>query len=170
MKKIAVIGSLNLDIIANTPRIPAVGETVLARFGGKFQGGKGANQAAAIAKLGGDVVMLGCVGADSAGELLLTGLIDAGVDVINPQDLVNGIDWIADNLKGKVCVELDIDRQSVTVFGTPAQIDALIGESVKKLGSKQGGLMMIYGLYPGTPLENAAAVMDAMEKYAAYYS
>ena len=49
-------------------------------------------------------------------------------------------------------------------------MDALVREEVEKLGSKQGGLMMIYGLYPGVPLENAKALMDAMEKYATYYS
>lgn len=48
--------------------------------------------------------------------------------------------------------------------------DALIREEVEKLGSRQGGLMMVYGLYPGVPLENAKAVMDAMERYAAYYN
>ena len=50
------------------------------------------------------------------------------------------------------------------------QIDDLIKEEVEKLGSKQGGLMMIYGLYPGVPIENIKALMDAMEKYAIYYS
>jgi len=41
---------------------------------------------------------------------------------------------------------------------------------VEKLGSRRGGLMMIYGLYPGVPFENAAALMDAMEKYLFHYS
>jgi len=101
---------------------------------------------------------------------LIDDIIDVGVDVINLQDLVNGIDWIAGKLAGKVCVELDIDRQFVTPGGTPSQIDALIHEEVKKIGRKEGGLMLIYGLYPGVPLENVKAVMDAMEKYAFYYS
>jgi len=48
--------------------------------------------------------------------------------------------------------------------------EALVREEVEKLGSKQGGLMMIYGLYPGVPLENAGALMDAMERYMGYYS
>ena len=65
---------------------------------------------------------------------------------------------------------MDIDRQAITPYGSPAQIDALIREEVTKLGSKAGGLMMVYGLYPGVPLENAKAVMDAMETYAAYYA
>ena len=80
------------------------------------------------------------------------------------------IDWIKENLKGKVCIDLDIDRQKITPKGTPEQVDGLIREEVEKLGSKEGGLMMIYGLYPGVPLENVKALMDAMEKYAFYYS
>lgn len=101
---------------------------------------------------------------------LVDDLIDGGVEVINLQDLVNGIDWIAERFAGKVCVDLDVDRQQITRFGTPAEIDALICEEVTKLGSKRGGLMMIWGFYPGTPLDNATAVMDAMVKYAGYFA
>ena len=100
---------------------------------------------------------------------LVDDLIDGGVEVINLQDLVNGIDWIAEKFAGHTCIDLDIDRQQVTARGTPEQIDSLIREEVTKLGSKAGGLMMIYGLYPGVPLENVSALMDAMEKYALHY-
>lgn len=98
-------------------------------------------------------------------RLLVDDIIDSGVNVINLQDLVNGIDWIANRFRGKVCVDLDIDRQSVTRFGTPDQIDALIREEVEKIADPAGGLMMIYGLYPGVPVENIKALMDAMERY-----
>ena len=53
---------------------------------------------------------------------LVDDIIDDGVQVINLQDLVNGIDWIADKFRGRRCVELDIDRQLVTVSGTPKDI------------------------------------------------
>ena len=101
---------------------------------------------------------------------LVDDLLDGGVQVVNLQDLVNGIDWIKENLTGKYCVDLDIDRQEITRFGTPAQIDALIRREVEELSCKEGGLMMVYGFYPGTPIENANAVADAMERYATYYS
>jgi hypothetical protein len=101
---------------------------------------------------------------------LVDDLIDGGVEVINLQDLVNGIDWIADRFPGRVCVDLDIDRQKITRFGSPEQIDDLIRREVETIGTPQGGLTMIYGLYPGVPLENARALMDAMERYAGYYS
>ena len=101
---------------------------------------------------------------------LIDDIIDGGVEVINLQDLVNGVDWIAKKFAGRVCVDLDIDRQRITSKGSPQQIDALIREEVEKIGSKKGGLMMLYGLYPCIPLENVKAIMDAMEKYAFYYS
>ena len=96
-------------------------------------------------------------------------LIDGGVDILNIQDLVNGIDWIREKFFGKYALELDVDRQKVTVFGTPAEVDALIREEVEKLSSPAGGLMMIFGWYAGTPLENIRALMDAFEKYMYYW-
>lgn len=115
----------------------------------------------------------GCVihmHSDGDVRALADDLLEGGVDVLNLQDLVNGIDWIRERLKGRVCIDLDVDRQSMTRFGTPAQIDMLIRNAVEELGSAQGGLMMTHGLYPGAPLENVGALMDAMEKYATYYA
>lgn len=103
-------------------------------------------------------------------RLLIDDLIDSGVRCINLQDMVNGVDWIRKKLKGKVCIDLDIDRQNVTRFGSPKEIYRLFQEEVEQLGSPQGGFMMIYGLYPGVPLDNVKALMDAMEKYAFYYN
>lgn len=96
-------------------------------------------------------------------------LLEIGMDILNLQDLVNGLDWIEANLKGKVCIDLDIDSQRITRFGTPAPIDALIRESVSRLGSKAGGLTMIFGLYPGLPEANVAATLDAMETHAFHF-
>jgi len=103
-------------------------------------------------------------------RLLAPILLECGVDILNLQDLVNGIDWIRDNLKGKVCIDLDIDRQKVTAFGTTKDIDELVLNEIRELGSRKGGLMLTFGLYPGTPLENVKALMDALEKYAFYYA
>ncbi len=101
---------------------------------------------------------------------LVDDLIGGGVEVINLQDLVNGIDWIEKKFAGRTCIDLDIDRQAITARGTPQQIDRLIREEVTRLGSREGGLMMVYGLYPGVPLENVEALMDAMEKYAGHFA
>jgi hypothetical protein len=110
------------------------------------------------------------VHADGDLRTLADDLLECPIDILNLQDLVNGLPWIEKRLKGRLCIDLDIDRQQITVRGTPAEIDTLIRDEVRQLGSPDGGLMMIYGLYPGVPLENVAALMDAMERYATYFS
>lgn len=101
---------------------------------------------------------------------LVDDIIEGGVDVINLQDLVNGVDWIGNKFRGKTCVDLDIDRQKITPFGTPAEIDAHVKYCIETVGCPDGGLMMIYGLYPGVPLENVKALMDAMTRYSGFYN
>jgi len=96
---------------------------------------------------------------------IIPDLIEAGVDVLNPQDLVNGLDNLVRLAKGKIAIDLDIDRQSVTVFGRPAEIDAHVRTCIETLGSPGGRLSLVYGAYPGTPKENVAAVAEAMERY-----
>lgn len=75
-----VVGSANLDFVFSTPRFPKVGETILGGVFASCPGGKGANQAVAIGKLGGAVSFIGCVGADAFGDVLETSLKSAGVD------------------------------------------------------------------------------------------
>ena len=68
---------------------------------------------------------------------LVDDIIEGGCQVINLQDLVNGIDWIAEHFRGRTCVELDIDRQNITYAGTPKDIDDLIREEVEKIATPQ---------------------------------
>jgi ribokinase len=79
--EIVVVGSLNADLVTRVERFPAPGETVTAKGFAAHPGGKGANQAYAAARLGGRVAMLGCIGRDAYGELLMQSLRSAGVDV-----------------------------------------------------------------------------------------
>lgn len=69
-----------MDIVINMTRMPVIGETVLGKELANVPGGKGANQACAAGKLGGDAVMLGCIGRDSFGGVLQKSLTDSGVD------------------------------------------------------------------------------------------
>lgn len=79
MKKIAVIGSINIDLVFNIKHFPMPGETINCENFSLFPGGKGANQAVAAGKLGADVTFLGKVGRDSYGEIALSALKEAGV-------------------------------------------------------------------------------------------
>ena len=81
MKKITVVGSINMDYVLNVPHMPQTGETLLAQNFAMLPGGKGANQAYAAGKLEGAVTMLGAVGDDGAGRVLCESLRSAGVDV-----------------------------------------------------------------------------------------
>lgn len=79
--KILVVGSFMMDLIAETSRFPLAGETVEGLKFNSAPGGKGANQAVQCARLGADVTMVGCVGADVFGQVLLEEVKKAGVDV-----------------------------------------------------------------------------------------
>ena len=78
MKNILVIGSANIDLTIHTDRMPKLGETVTGHGFSMNSGGKGANQAVAAAKLGGDVKFLGVIGNDTYGEKLLADLRKSG--------------------------------------------------------------------------------------------
>ncbi|WP_083459820.1 ribokinase [Jiangella muralis] len=78
---IAVLGSANMDLVATVDRAPGRGETVTGHTFTTVPGGKGANQALAAARAGGDVAFLGAVGDDDFGRRITTLLADAGIDV-----------------------------------------------------------------------------------------
>jgi ribokinase len=95
---IAVVGSINLDIVVGLERHPAPGETVLGGDRVELPGGKGANQAVAAARLGAEVAFVGRVGDDDAGRRLRDGLAAEGVDVTHVRvdpDAPTGVALIA---------------------------------------------------------------------------
>ncbi len=102
-KPIVVVGSINLDLVVGADRIPQIGETIIGNSFRTFYGGKGANQAAAIAKLGYPVSMVGNVGNDAFGKLLRNGLEDAGVDAtyVNTLEGASGVALITTGRKGE---------------------------------------------------------------------
>ena len=77
--RICVAGSLNMDLVVQTPSLPLPGQTLLGGPFSTFPGGKGANQAVAAARAGGQVSMVGCVGDDAYGAALQNGLDAEGV-------------------------------------------------------------------------------------------
>ncbi len=81
--QVMLVGSANMDLVVRTPRFPSPGETLIGLGFQTFAGGKGANQAAAIGKLGGKCSLLAKVGKDSFGQALIASLIQAGVNTEN---------------------------------------------------------------------------------------
>ena len=81
MKQIAIIGSVVIDLAVQTPRLPTVGETLLADNFKIGPGGKGANAAVAVQRAGGAAVLVGCIGDDDFGRMEMAALQEEGVDV-----------------------------------------------------------------------------------------
>ncbi|ERJ36802.1 MULTISPECIES: ribokinase [Burkholderia] len=79
--RIAVVGSVNIDLVTRAPRLPVPGETLLGTDFQTVHGGKGANQAVAAARLGASVAMIGCVGDDAFGARLHDALAAERIDV-----------------------------------------------------------------------------------------
>lgn len=100
---ILVVGSLNMDLVLQVEHLPTPGETVLGGAYEAFPGGKGANQAVAAARLGGQVRMVGRVGEDAFGRALKAGLKREGVDVggVLPTLGPSGVAFILVDPKGQ---------------------------------------------------------------------
>lgn len=104
MSSIAVIGSVNLDLVATVKKLPEPGETVTDAELNRFPGGKGANQALAAQRLGADVQLIACVGDDAAADEALVLMQEGGVDLSRVQrvaDTPTGTALIAVALSGE---------------------------------------------------------------------
>jgi len=104
MSEIVVIGSLNMDLVVQTPRVPAAGETLLGTGFQLVPGGKGANQAVAASRAGASVRMIGCTGKDVFSEAIRSSLAAAGVDtgsLVEVQDQPTGVAAILVDASGE---------------------------------------------------------------------
>jgi ribokinase len=98
MAKILVVGSINMDLVVRVPHPPVPGETVLGGEFETFPGGKGANQAVAASRMGGEVAMVGRVGSDDFGDTLIQGLVEDKIKttyVTKDSSAASGIAMIA---------------------------------------------------------------------------
>jgi ribokinase len=93
--RVVIVGSLNMDLVACAARIPVVGETITGHTYFDEPGGKGANQAYAVARLGGQAAMLGRVGSDDFGRRMRENLQHVGCDVSELKTIPNAISGIA---------------------------------------------------------------------------
>jgi len=98
---------------------------------------------------------------------IIPDLIECGVTMLNPQYRANGLDNLVLTCKGKVSMNLDLDRQ-LFPFATPSQLDDHVREAVEALYMPAGGLGLSIELGPDVPLANAAALYDAARKYKVY--
>lgn len=116
--RLSVVGAINVDLTARVQRTPGAGETVADGVLSRGPGGKGANQAAAAARLGASVALVGAVGDDGDGALSRDALTSAGVDVSGVQT--------ADAATGTALIVLDAAGENSIVVcpGANAAIDA----------------------------------------------
>jgi len=116
---IAVVGSINLDLVVAVDRHPAPGETVVGGDCRQLPGGKGANQAVAAARLGSEVAMVGRVGADAQGAWLREGLWTERVDVEHVRE-----DRVAPTGVAMIAVDARGENTIVVSPGANARVDA----------------------------------------------
>jgi len=98
---------------------------------------------------------------------IIPDLVECGVNMINPQFSANGLDNLVRTCKGKVAINLDLDRQMFP-FATPSQIDNHVRECVEALYLPEGGLGLNIELNYDISLENVVALFDAVRKYRTY--
>ena len=96
-------------------------------------------------------------------------IVEISPNVFNPQDMANGVENLAEAFKGKLCLDLDFDRQNTMPFGTPKECGELIEHEIKTLGSKNGGLMMKFELRKDVPPCNIDAIARACERLKTYW-
>jgi sugar/nucleoside kinase (ribokinase family) len=123
-KPIVVVGSINTDLVASAKVIPAIGETVMGTDFQIHPGGKGANQAVAVARLGYPVSMIGRLGNDAFGEQLRKHLEGAGVDTagIAISDGTSGVAVIVVSEKGENSIIVTPGANALAHLPTLTQI------------------------------------------------
>ena len=162
---ITVVGSINVDLISQVRRHPQPGETLHGTGGQMLPGGKGANQAVAAAKLGGDVRMIGAVGTDAQAEVGLAGLRAAGVDLTGVREIE-----VPTGL-AIVTVAEDGENTIVVIAGANDSVDAAQVTAAKDMIAAssivvcQGeipreGIEALPALVTGRFLHNPAPVME----------
>lgn len=132
MKKICVIGSINIDLTVKMDKFPVSGEAVICKSFGEYGGGKGANQAIGLGKLGSDVYFIGKVGGDLYGEKLIKNLKDYRVKaeyVFKDSTTHTGISLIFINNRAENCIAHYPGANSMLSFRDIKKTLELLGSS-----------------------------------------
>lgn len=123
-EKIIVVGSMNVDITVEVPKIPVNGESLLATKIYTFTGGKGGNQAVGAGKLGGQVYMIGCLGNDLEGKQLYAGLVENHVRT-------EGVTFDERTPSGRAYINLETSGES-TIVAYPGANQSLHVSHIKQ--------------------------------------
>lgn len=150
IKPIVVVGSINMDLVARVRTIPRPGETVTGTGFETTPGGKGANQAVAVARLGYPVKMLGLVGDDVFGHTLIENLSDTGVGVWGIEH-VNGPSGVA-----PILVSDRGENSIVVVPGANGKVDSAYIDKNAELIRGAGMVLLQLEI----PLATIAYVLD----------
>ena len=170
---IAVVGSLNMDLVIRVPRFPAAGETLKGRAFETVPGGKGANQAVACARMGAPVIMIGRIGADDHGEALIAALRADGIGAASVHALADahtGIAIVMVEDGGQNCIVLapganaaldpsaidavacDIARAALLVLQLEVPMDTVLHAAQC---AKRAGVPVLLNAAPMDPLPEA---------------
>lgn len=158
---VLVVGSANADLVVTTDRRPAGGETVLGGDTRILPGGKGANTAVAAAQLGGDVALVGAVGDDAHGTLLLDSLRTAGVrtDHVRVVDRPTGAAYITVTPDGEnsILVSPGANYALTSADATDA-VAAVSADSAEDTAAREGARVLVASLeVPLTVVDDAIA-------------
>jgi ribokinase len=149
---VVVLGSINMDLVVRVPVLPHPGDTVLGDRLLTVPGGKGGNQAVAAARLGADVRMIGRVGSDAFGGVLVAGLKEDGVDV-------SGVSVDAGMPSGAALIIVDSAGQNVIAVAPGANSRVAAAELDRLRDSLRPGDVLVMQLeIPIALVEQAVAV------------
>ncbi|MBQ3420714.1 MAG: ribokinase [Romboutsia sp.] len=158
MKKICVIGSLNMDLVVNVDDMPKKGQTLIGSSFKEVPGGKGANQAVAIARLGADITMIGKVGNDSFGKTLMNQLKTDNVKT----DYVH----IEEGSSGVAMITVDKNAENSIVVAPGANFKVLEEDIDKCIdGIKQSEIVVLQLETPINTIKYALEKSKELGKY-----
>jgi len=156
--KIVVVGSFNMDLVVRLPAIPRPGETLLGGVFATYPGGKGSNQAVAAARLGGEVTMIGRVGADAFGDQLLSMARSEGIDT-----RFVGVD--PNEATGVALIEVDAQGQNSIAVASGANFTLTVADVASAFAQLERVDLLVMPLE--TPIDTIVTAAELAHKIGA---
>ena len=154
-RPVVVVGSINIDLVVQSERLPGPGETVLGGTLARFWGGKGANQAVAAARFGAAVYLLGCVGDDDTGRAALENLSGEGIDT-------RAVRTVVGEATGTALILVDRDGTNVISVASGANAHLSPDDLLDVLHSApEGGVLLTNFEVPRATVSAAVAAARA---------